>query len=168
MQHDKKTRALEAFRQGCTWEEVATACNVSRTTLWRWSRSDDDFAAAIEEAKADPDIEVEAVTFQNACNPDPAHNTLRMFWLKSRMPRTYKERLDVTSKGDLPVMTVYILDKDRQAELDGWAHQYVRAKADRMEREKVLAERASKQNETDGNPSISEFMSTEIQASIVH
>jgi hypothetical protein len=109
---DKKARALEAFHRGCTWEEAAAACNVSRTTLWRWARSDECFRAGIGEAKADPDHEVEAVTFQNACNPDPAHNVLRMFWLKSRMPGTYKERLDVTTKGQLPTI-IYLPEKDK-------------------------------------------------------
>jgi hypothetical protein len=95
MQHDKKTRAIEKFREGCTWEEVANAVGVARTTLWRWSRTDEEFASAIKDAKADPDLEVEAVTFMNACDPDPAHNTLRMFWLNSRLG--YKHRSDVTS-----------------------------------------------------------------------
>ncbi len=106
MQHDKKSRAVKLFKDGCTWEEVATGCKVNRTTLWRWAQTDDGFAKAIEEAKADPDLEVEAVTFHNACDPDPAHNTLRMFWLKSRMPKRYKERYDVTS-GDNPIQPVF-------------------------------------------------------------
>jgi hypothetical protein len=106
MQHDKKTRAIEHFRKGCTWEEVAAACGVGRTTLWRWAQTDHEFAAAIQEAKAGPDLDVEAVTFQNACDPDPAHNTLRMFWLKSRMPQTYKERYDVSTSGTPAVVCI--------------------------------------------------------------
>jgi hypothetical protein len=95
MQQEKKTHAIEHFSKGCTWEEVATACGVNRTTLWRWSQSDPTFAQAIKEAGADADTEVEAVTFSNAIDPDPAHNTLRMFWLNSR--KGYKQRSDVTS-----------------------------------------------------------------------
>ncbi len=94
---DKKTHAIARFKDGCTWEETAIAIGTSRMSLWRWAAADPEFKAAIEEAKADPDAEVEAVTFANACDPDPAHNTLRMFWLKSRMPKRYKERFDLTS-----------------------------------------------------------------------
>ena len=99
VQQQKKAHALELFRGGCTWAEAASGTGVNRTTLWRWSQVDPDFASAITEAKADPDIEVEAVTFQQACDPDPANNTLRMFWLKSRKPRTYIDRQDITSDG---------------------------------------------------------------------
>jgi hypothetical protein len=178
MQNDKKALALEAFRKGCTWEEAASACGVHRMTLWRWARSDECFRVGIEEAKADPDHEVEAVTFANACNPDPAHNTLRMFWLKARMPGTYKERLDVTSKGGQLPTVVYVeaannprdrltsdlesaieaygyvrkADNPRDAELDGWAIQRARAISDEKEREKVLAERELEHNETGDNP----------------
>jgi len=113
MEHDKKTHAIEHFRKGCTWAEVATACGIARTTLWRWARTDQEFAVAIQEAKAEPDIDVEAVTFQNACDPDPAHNTLRMFWLKSRMPRTYRERLDVTSERESAKVVLYMPDNGR-------------------------------------------------------
>ncbi len=103
MQRNKKEWAIEKFKEGCTWEETGTAVGVNRTTLWRWSQTDPEFAKAIEEAKADPDLEVEAVTFRNACDPDPAHNTLRMFWLNSR--RGYKQRSDITS-GDNPLRYV--------------------------------------------------------------
>jgi hypothetical protein len=101
MEQEKKTRAIEEFRKGCTWAEVAAAIGIGRTTLWRWSQADSDFAAAIEDAHAGPDDEVEAVTFAQATDPDPANNTLRMFWLKSRRPAVYKERVDVTS-GEKP------------------------------------------------------------------
>lgn len=99
MQHDKKTHAIEKFREGCTWEEVAKAIDVHRTTLWRWAQADVEFGEAIKEAGADPDLDVEAITYQNAVDPDPANNTLRMFWLKNRIPQKYKDRLDVTTRG---------------------------------------------------------------------
>lgn len=91
MEPEKKAKAIAAFRAGCSWREVAEATGIGRTTLWRWAKTDEQFAKDIEEAQAGPDIEVEAVTFQNACDPDPANNTLRMFWLKSRMRSTYYE-----------------------------------------------------------------------------
>lgn len=107
MLQDKKRKALEAFAQGCTWAEAASACDVSRMTLWRWGQADPAFAQAIKEAGADADIEVEAVTFANACDPDPAHNTLRMFWLNAR--RGYKQRSDVTSEDKAVHSPVVIL-----------------------------------------------------------
>lgn len=107
MLQDKKTEALEAFKQGCTWAEAASACGVTRQTLWRWSSADPVFAQAIKDAGADADVEVEAVTFANACDPDPVHNTLRMFWLNSR--KGYKTRSDVTTNGDSLRSPVVIL-----------------------------------------------------------
>lgn len=90
-----KAHAIAKFREGCTWDEVSEATGASRRTLFRWANNDPEFKRAVDEAKADPDLEVEAVTFQNACDPDPAHNTLRMFWLNSR--KGYKNRTDVTT-----------------------------------------------------------------------
>lgn len=104
MKQDKKTRAIEHFKKGCTWQEVADACSVGRNTLWRWSKIDPAFAKAIEEAKCDPDHDVEAVTFANACDPDPAHNVLRMFWLKSR--KGYTDRVAVASS-----VAVHLVDR---------------------------------------------------------
>ncbi len=103
MEQDKKTKAIEAFRRGCTWAEAAQFADVSRTTLWRWSQLDEDFAASIDEAKAGPDSEVEAVTYANCLDPDPAHNTLRMFWLKSRVPQVYGERLKIEHSGEIEI-----------------------------------------------------------------
>jgi hypothetical protein len=46
------------------------------------------------------------------------------------------DRVDVTSKGKSTVVYIEKADNPRDnAELDGWAHQYVRAKADRLERQ---------------------------------
>jgi hypothetical protein len=93
----EKTRAIDKFREGGTWEQAAMAAGISRMTLWRWAKADPEFAQAIQEARAGPDDEVEAVAFANAIDPDPAHNGLRMFWLKARRPSVYRERLDVTT-----------------------------------------------------------------------
>jgi hypothetical protein len=100
MQLDKKKLVIDKVREGCTWDEAAKAGGVHRVTIWRWTQADPEFAKAIEEAKAGPDAEVEAVTFANATDPDPANNTLRMFWLKSRKRAQYGEHATLGIQGD--------------------------------------------------------------------
>lgn len=82
---------LSALAEGATWEEAARRVGVNPSTLWRWCQADDDLAAAAMRARSAADDLVEAITFQNCLDPDPAHNTLRMFWLKSRRPAVYRE-----------------------------------------------------------------------------
>ena len=97
----KKRQALAKLREGCTWDEAAEAVGVGRATLFRWVNSDPEFAKGVEEAKAGPDAEVEAITYGNCTDPDPANNALRMFWLKCRKPDRYKDRvgIDVNEPG---------------------------------------------------------------------
>lgn len=114
MRQNKKSLVIEHFQKGCTWAEAAEALGVCRSTIFRWSQSDPEFAKAIEEAKGSADNEVEAVTFANACDPDPAHNTLRMFWLNSR--KGYKTRTDITT-GDKPFRFVDRANNPRDAHL---------------------------------------------------
>lgn len=109
-QSEKKAFAVSKFAEGCTWREVASAVGVHFTTIWRWGQADPDFALAIKEAGANADAEVEAVTFQNAIDSDPAHNTLRMFWLKSRMPHRYRENVGHDHSGGLKVIVEYADD----------------------------------------------------------
>jgi transposase-like protein len=82
---------LAALREGMTWEEAADKVGVSDRTLYRWCAADEELAAAAAKAKSGADDLVEAVTFRNCIDPDPAHNTLRMFWLKSRRPEVYRD-----------------------------------------------------------------------------
>ncbi len=96
METEKKPIVIAKFAEGMTWREVSAACGVSLSTIWRWAENDPAFKAAIRMAGENADSEVEAVTFLNACDPDPANNTLRMFWLKSR--KGYRDRLDITSE----------------------------------------------------------------------
>ena len=96
---EKKALAVAKFAEGCTYRETARAVRVHFATLWRWAQADPEFGAAIKKAGADADAEVEATTFGNATDPDPSHNVLRMFWLKSRMPSRYQRTL-VTSTAE--------------------------------------------------------------------
>lgn len=91
---EKKPLVIAKFAEGMTWREVAAACGISVNSIWRWAESDPEFKKAIKAAGENADAEVEAVTYQNACDPDPAHNVLRMFWLKSR--KGYTDRLAVS------------------------------------------------------------------------
>lgn len=116
MQTEKKAEIVEAFRRGLSWRECGLSCSIDPSTIWRWAKADPDFAAAIKEACAEPDDEVEAIAFANATDPDPAHNTLRMFWLKSRRPSVYRERLDVTS-GEKPFGYIERGQNPRDADL---------------------------------------------------
>ena len=82
---------LDALAQGMTWEQAAKRVGVNRRTLWRWCNADDELAEAAMQARDAADDMVEAVTFNNCLDADPAHNVLRMFWLKSRRPAVYRE-----------------------------------------------------------------------------
>ncbi len=98
---DKKELMLAALRDGCTWEEAADRVGVSERTLYRWCNADPELAKTAAKAKDAADDLVEAVVFANCMDPDPAHNTLRMFWLKSRRRSVYGEKIqtDITSGG---------------------------------------------------------------------
>ena len=88
---EKKAKLVEAFGRGMTFLEAAQAVGVGTTTVRRWCDADPAFKAAVDDARDKSDDTVEAVTFANCCDPDPAHNTLRMFWLKSRRPEVYRD-----------------------------------------------------------------------------
>jgi hypothetical protein len=108
MQQDKKNKAIEALKAGATWTEAAAAVGVTRPTLWRWTQLDPEFAAAAEDARAGPDSEVEAVTYANCLDPDPAHNVLRMFWLKCRKPAIYQDRQHQQHSGSIGIAHTYV------------------------------------------------------------
>lgn len=104
MQHDKnapETRdaVIAAIESGCTMGEAAKTVGVNRTTLYRWMAADPEFADRVNAIRDDQDDQVEAVTLKNCLDPDPAHNTLRMFWLKCRRPERYRDtvRAEITA-----------------------------------------------------------------------
>lgn len=82
---------LVAFSEGKTIEEAARTAGVSQRSVYRWCEDDPELAEAVAEAKAAADDQVEAATFKNCLDPDAAHNTLRMFWLKCRRPDVYRD-----------------------------------------------------------------------------
>ena len=84
-------KIVAALAEGLTWEQAAERIGIARNTLWRWCQADPELAAAAAEAREQADVEVENLTYLNCLDPDAAHNTLRMFWLKSRRPAVYRE-----------------------------------------------------------------------------
>lgn len=122
---DKKAALLEAFRAGMTVVEAARKVGVGTTTIYRWTGSDPEFAAAVEDAKDRADDAVEAVTFANCIDPDPSHNTLRMFWLKSRRPEVYNrpQQIQVSDQRPaphaIPETDPRLMGADEHAALEG-------------------------------------------------
>ena len=102
--HDKM---LGALREGMTWEEAADRVGVNERTLRRWCAADPELMAAAAKARESADDMVEAVTFGNCIDPDPAHNTLRMFWLKSRRPEVYRDKAEQQHTGGLTIKVEY-------------------------------------------------------------
>lgn len=108
MKTDKKPDVLAAFAMGMSWREASEASGVAVSTIWRWAKDDPEFDAEIRAACADVDAEVEAVTFANCIDPDPAHNSLRMFWLKCRRPNVYQDRTAQQHSGEISVSHTYV------------------------------------------------------------
>lgn len=98
---NKKQLILDAFAGGASWRKAAKAAGVTTMWIWRRSQSDEAFRAAIHAACSGPDAAVEATTYQCCLNPDPRHNVLRIFWLKSRMPDVYKDRFYQEHSGSM-------------------------------------------------------------------
>ena len=92
MDHDKKRVIVDGLGAGMTMGEAAQLAGISRSTLKRWVATDDAFAEEVSDARERVDDQVEAVTFRNCLDPDPAHNTLRIFWLKNRRREVYGEK----------------------------------------------------------------------------
>jgi len=117
MAQDKKAAILEAFRNGSTVAEAAAAAGIGSKTVYRWAAADPDFGAAVEEARDMADDRVEAVTYRNVMDPDPAHNTLRMFWLKNRRREVFGEKIaqEISGKDGQPFpgVTVYLPSNGR-------------------------------------------------------
>lgn len=98
-----RVRALvEAFESGMTVAEAALRVGVGERTVYRWMANDPQFADAVNEARDEADDRVEAVTLGNCLDPDPAHNGLRMFWLKNRRREVYGEKPVAAPVGNEP------------------------------------------------------------------
>lgn len=94
----KRNQVVQAFELGHTVEGAARLAGVNPQTIHRWMNEDERFGQRCIEAKDRADDRVEAVTYNLACDPNPANNGIRVFWLRCRRPEIYadKARLQVT------------------------------------------------------------------------
>ena len=97
---------LAAFREGLTFEEAARRIGVSSRTIFRWCDRDPKLAEAVAEARCKADDQVESVAYRNCLDPDPAHNVLRMFWLKCRRSEVYRDTQSVGVSVDVTVKVI--------------------------------------------------------------
>jgi AcrR family transcriptional regulator len=113
MSNPKKARIVKVFEDGATFDQAAAAVGVSSRTIYRWCDGDPEFAEMVEEARDRADDAVESTVFRNCLDPDSAHNTLRMFWLKSRRRHVYgdQSKLELTGKNGGPVEVLSMIDK---------------------------------------------------------
>lgn len=98
---------LDALRQGATREEAVGLLGVTSRTVRRWCEADPEIAEAVADAASRADDAVEAVVYRNCLDPDPAHNTLRMFWLKSRRPEVYRDVQAQQHEGGVRITVAY-------------------------------------------------------------
>lgn len=73
---------LAQLQTSASLSDACTAAGVSIRTVQRWRAADPTFAEAVEAAFDHAISTVETTAFMNAIDPDPKHNTFRMFWLK--------------------------------------------------------------------------------------
>lgn len=110
MSDDKKdarrAKLVESLAVGMTWDEAAKAVGVSSRTLFRWCNADPGLAEQAADARCKADDDVEAATYANCLDLDPANNTLRMFWLKSRRPEVYRDVQQQEHTGGIQVTYV--------------------------------------------------------------
>jgi hypothetical protein len=111
-------RLVELLKAGSTLEDAAKAVGVSSRQVRNWRTADPDLDAIVLDAMCFADDAVEAVTFKNCIDPDPAHNTLRMFWLKSRRPEIYREQAKDEGSPAPTVIVIHAPDRSRKAEAD--------------------------------------------------
>lgn len=112
-------------RQGLTNEQIATNIGIGRTTLYEWSQKEPNIANAIKKGKEVVDFEVENALLKRALGYTmtiteqkvdrfgdvhdtkrdvhiPGDTTAQIFWLKNRMTRQWRDKVEVeTNKEQL-------------------------------------------------------------------
>ena len=112
-------------RLGCNQDEIADFFGVTQSVISERFRSD--FHLGCAESK----ISIRRMQFKRAMLGSD-----RMLIHLGKVYLGQTDRLDVTSKSARTAIYIEKADNPRDnAALDGWAHQYVRAKADRLERQ---------------------------------
>lgn len=105
-------------RQGLTNEQIANNIGIGRTTLYEWSQKEPNIANAIKKGKEVVDFEVEnallkralgytlTITEQKVDKFGDVHNlkkdvhipgdtTAQIFWLKNRMTKQWRDKVEV-------------------------------------------------------------------------
>lgn len=122
---DKLTLLTGWARNGLTDEQIANNIGISRSTLFEWRKNNQDISNALKKGKEVVDIEVENALLKRAlgytitlkeqkvdkdgCVHDlqkdvhiPADTTAQIFWLKNRMTRQWRDKVEVeTNKEQL-------------------------------------------------------------------
>lgn len=131
---EKREKFLKKLRE---WPNVARAarqCGVSRQTVYNHRRSDDEFAAAWDEALDEGvdrlEEEAERRGFKGVMEPvyykgekvgtiRRYSDTLAIFLLKAHRPEKYRENIDITSGGRALQFQADDLAK-AESELEAW------------------------------------------------
>lgn len=100
---ERQERLLGYLRSGMTLEEACPKIGVSSRQVRKWRNANPDLDDAVLDAMCLIDDSVERITYLNCIDPDPAHNTLRIFWLKSRRPEVYREQAKPPAEDDFTI-----------------------------------------------------------------
>ena len=89
----KKAAFLDLLRSGTRRCAAARAVGIDRSTAYRHSRDDPDFAAAVEEAETEANEVVEDALFKAAT--EGGNVTAMQVWLYNRCPDRWQDRRSV-------------------------------------------------------------------------
>ena len=89
---NRRAEFLQAVRQGVTLEDASAILGVTSRTVRRWREADSELDELVLDAMSGADDCVEAATYKQCLDPNPANNAVRIFWLKSRRSDVYGDR----------------------------------------------------------------------------
>lgn len=115
---DRLPEIEDMARQGMTNKEISDALGINQTTFYKWKKEQPDFVAALEKGKGVADIRVENSAYRAAIGYyteedqvtnsgkvvrvrkwHPPNPTLAIFWLKNRMPKKWRDKIDLGHEG---------------------------------------------------------------------
>jgi len=120
--HPKKAAFLAAFAETGNVTAAAAAADINRTLHYDWLEKDPEYAAAVEDARAQAVERMEREALKRAVEgwEEPVFHkgsvcgtvrkfsdTLLIFLLKGNAPHKYRERHEVTGAGGGPVNVQY-------------------------------------------------------------
>ena len=96
---EKGEKLLAKLSQGFSVSSACVAEKISRTAFYEWKRSDEAFAALVDDAIESGTDRLEDVALKRAVAPKDASDTLLIFLLKGRRPDKFRERASVEHTG---------------------------------------------------------------------